>query len=131
MYTHFLQEMPYIRWALYWEVSYGGYCDFGPKNDVHCREVFAIKCLLHRGFVMRVWASFHLFLRKKFAVERCPLQRMPGVRRFHCKLKKQSWLTKSLSLFFQYCNWREGEITEWYFSFSIKLIFLFLVPVRV
>ena len=37
------------------------------------REVSIIKCPLHKGFVMRVWASFHLFLRKVSVVERCPL----------------------------------------------------------
>ena len=41
--------------------------------DVRCKEVFAMKSLLHRGFVMRVSPSFHLFLRKVSVVERCPL----------------------------------------------------------
>ena len=31
-----------------------GKFEFGPKNDVRCRELSAIKCPLHRGFVMRV-----------------------------------------------------------------------------
>ena len=42
-------------------------------SDAHYREVSAIKCPLHRGFVMRVWLSFHPFLRKVSVVERCPL----------------------------------------------------------
>ena len=36
-------------------------------------EVSAIKCLLQRGFVMRVLLSFHPLLRKMSVVERCPL----------------------------------------------------------
>ena len=54
MYIHFLLEMPYIGRVRYREVSSGGQCDLGAKSDVHCREVLAIKCPLHRAFVMRV-----------------------------------------------------------------------------
>ena len=32
-----------------------------------------MKCPLHRGFIMRLWASFYLFFRKVSVVERCPL----------------------------------------------------------
>ena len=52
MYTNFLQGMSYI--GRYREVSSREECELGPKNDVHYREVSAIKCPLHRGFVMRV-----------------------------------------------------------------------------
>ena len=33
---------------------------------------------------MRVWLSFHPFLRKVSVVERCPLWRTSAIRRFHC-----------------------------------------------
>ena len=39
--------MPYIGRVRYREVSSRGQCDLGAKNDVHCREVLAIKCPLH------------------------------------------------------------------------------------
>ena len=38
----------------YKEVRYRGKIQLGPQNGVHYIEVSAIKCPLHRGFVMRV-----------------------------------------------------------------------------
>ena len=74
-----------------------------PKNDVYYREVFALKCPLHGGFVFRVRASFHPFLRKVSTV------RMSAIRRFHSKLKKQSWQRKSLSFF----SWLQLKRLNW------------------
>ena len=54
MYTNLLQEMPNIGRVHYSEVSSRRQCESGPKNDVYYREVSAIKCPLHGGFVMRV-----------------------------------------------------------------------------
>ena len=61
----FLKEMPYIEHVHYREFLAG--------NVSWDREVSVITCPLHRGFVMRVWVSFHPFLRKVSVVERCPL----------------------------------------------------------
>ena len=61
----FLKEMPYIEHVHYREFLAG--------NVSWDREVSVITCPLRRGFVMRVWVSFHAFLRKVSVVERCPL----------------------------------------------------------
>ena len=54
MYTNVLQEMFNIGRARYREVSSSVHCELRPKNNVHYREVSAIKCPLHGGFAMRV-----------------------------------------------------------------------------
>ena len=52
------------RQVYYREVSSRGFCKVRPENDVCYREVTPLKCPLHRSFVMRVWPSFHPYLRK-------------------------------------------------------------------
>ena len=49
----------------------------------------AVKSLLHRGFVMRVWPSFYSFLRKMSVVERCLLYRMSAIGGFTVVLRKK------------------------------------------
>ena len=49
MYTNVLQEMHYIGRVRYREIGSRGKREFRPKNDVHYKEVSAIKCPLHRG----------------------------------------------------------------------------------
>ena len=44
--------MTYIGRVRCREVSFWGQCELGSKNDAHHREVSAVKCPLHRGFVM-------------------------------------------------------------------------------
>ena len=42
---------------------------FEPENDVRYREVYAIKCRLHKDFVRRVSPSFCPFHREMLLVE--------------------------------------------------------------
>ena len=91
-----------------------------PKNDVYYREVFVLKCPLHGGFVLRVRASFHPFLRKMSTV------RMSAIRRFHCKLKKQSWQRKSLSFFFSMLQLKRlNRDKRMFFLLQSNFFFLF------
>ena len=91
-----------------------------PKNDVYYREVFVLKCPLHGGFVLRAWASFHPFLRKVSTV------RMSAIRRFHCKLKKQSWQRKSLSFFFSMLQLKRlNRDKRMFFLLQSNFFFLF------
>ena len=46
--------MPCIGCVRYRKVTSRGSRELGTKNDVLFREMFAIKCPLHRGLVMRV-----------------------------------------------------------------------------
>ena len=49
-----LQENSCIGRVCNRQVNYRGLYELEPKNDVHYRDMSAIKCPLHRGFVMRV-----------------------------------------------------------------------------
>ena len=62
---------PIIGSVLHGEVSSMRWCELGCKKNVRWRKVSVIKCPLHRRFVMRVWPSFYLFLRRVSLIERC------------------------------------------------------------
>ena len=83
------------------EVTSRGRCQSEPQKSVRYTEVSTIMCPLHRGFFMRVWLSFHLFLRKVYVLQRCLLYRMSAIRRFLCNFLSSTGIgTDKAKLYF-------------------------------